>query len=98
MKTVHTSEYKKLLTWLRERRKDKGLTMRALAQTLMIPHSWIGKVEIGERRLDIVEFVKVCRVMGADPHAGLSLLESNMRASKLAKPIKKIKKARKSRK
>jgi transcriptional regulator with XRE-family HTH domain len=95
MKTIHTSEYKKLLAWLRERRKEKGLTMRIVAQVLKIPHSWVGKVEIGERRLDIAEYVKLCRVMGADPHVGMSLMESQMRTPKLAKADKKTKKRRK---
>ncbi len=96
MKTVHTSEYKKLLVWLRERRKENGLTMRTVALALKIPHSWVGKVEIGERRLDIAEFVKLCRVMGADPHVGMSLMESQMRVPKLAKADKKSPKASKA--
>jgi transcriptional regulator with XRE-family HTH domain len=95
MKTIHTTEYKKLLVWLRERRKEQGLTMRTVAQVMKIPHSWVGKVEIGERRLDIAEFVKLCRVMGADPHVGLSLLESQMKTSRVAKGAKKSRKSRK---
>ena len=86
MKTIHTPEYKRLLEWLRKNRKDAGMTMRVVALALKIPHSWVGKVEIGERRLDILEFVKLCRVIGADPHAGLSLLVS---AAKKAKPAAK---------
>jgi transcriptional regulator with XRE-family HTH domain len=89
MKTIHTSEYKKLLVWLREARKEKGLTMRVVGHALKIPHSWIGKVEIGERRLDIMEFVKLCRVLGCDPHEGLSLLESQMRAPRKVAVAKK---------
>lgn len=84
MKTIHTPEYKRLLEWLRKSRKENGMTMRVVANELKIPHSWIGKVEIGERRLDIMEFVKLCRVLGADPHEGLSLLESQMRSRKRA--------------
>jgi transcriptional regulator with XRE-family HTH domain len=95
MKTIHTSEYKKLLVWLRERRKEQGLTMRTVALAMKIPHSWVGKVEIGERRLDIVEFVKLCRVMGADPHVGISLMEGQMKAPRAAKVAKKSNKSRK---
>lgn len=89
MKTIHTTEYKKLLAWLRDCRKEKGLTMRIVGQALKIPHSWIGKVEIGERRLDIVEFIKLCRVLGADPHEGVSLLENQMRPPRKAAAVKK---------
>jgi transcriptional regulator with XRE-family HTH domain len=80
MKTIHTVEYKQLLAWMREGRKEKGLTMREVAQVMKLPHSWVGKVEIGERRLDILEYVKFCKVLGLDPHEGLSLVERQMRA------------------
>ena len=83
MKTIHTPEYKRLLEWLRKNRKEAGMTMRVVALALKIPHSWVGKVEIGERRLDILEFVKLCRVIGADEHEGLSLLAS---AAKKGRP------------
>ncbi len=84
MKTIHTPEYKRLLEWIRKNRKDAGMTMRVVALALKIPHSWVGKVEIGERRLDILEFVKLCRVIGADPCEGIALLA---RAAKKIKPV-----------
>ncbi len=90
MKTIHTLEYKKLLDWLRDCRKAQGLTMRNVGHVMKIPHSWVGKVEIGERRLDIVEYVKFCRALEADPHKGLSLIESHIKFSP-----KKFKKSRK---
>lgn len=90
MKTIHTLEYKKLLAWLREGRKEKGLTMRMVGHALKISHSWVGKVEIGERRLDVVEYVKLCRVLELDPHDGLNLLEKSLRPSiRPARPQKK---------
>jgi len=90
MKTIHTNEYKRLLEWLRKNRKDAGMTMRVVAIALKIPHSWVGKVEIGERRLDILEYVKLCRVIGADPQEGLSLLVSAAKKGKAAaKPGKR---------
>lgn len=95
MKTIHSAEYKKLLAWLRGSRKAKGLTMRAAAQIMKLPHSWIGKVEIGERRLDIAEYVTFCRVLGVDPHKGLSLMESQMKAPRKAAAAKAAARKRK---
>lgn len=35
------------------------------------PHSFVGKTEVGQRRLDVVEFVWYCRCLGFDPVEGL---------------------------
>ena len=49
--------------------------MRSLAQVLGTPHSFIGKIENQERRLDVVEFVRYCTALEVDPHEALSLLK-----------------------
>ncbi len=41
-----------------ETRKSKGITQQELANRLDRPQSYIAKVETGERRLDVVEFVE----------------------------------------
>ena len=33
------------------------------------PQSYVAKVECGERRLDLVEALRFCEVVGLDPHA-----------------------------
>jgi hypothetical protein len=45
--------------------------MRELAARLEAPHSLIGKVEQGERRLDVVEFLQYCEALKASPICGL---------------------------
>lgn len=54
--------------FLKDTRKDKGLTMRELSQKLGTPHSFIGKVENQDRRMDIAEFVLYCDGLEVDPH------------------------------
>jgi transcriptional regulator with XRE-family HTH domain len=73
-KTIYSSEYAKLLDWLRQKRQEKQLTMRQLGKKMGIHHSWVGKVEQGERRLDIVEYLRICDALGIDPHEGLDLI------------------------
>jgi len=73
-KTIYSEEYGNLLKWLKARRKDKGFTMRQLATRLDVHHSWIGRVELGERRLDVMEFVHYCKALEADPIEGLKRL------------------------
>lgn len=75
-KTIYSEENRTLLEWLRACRKRKGLTMRAFAARLNVPHSWIGKVELGERRLDVVEYVRLCAELGVDPREGIERIET----------------------
>ncbi|MBI0473432.1 XRE family transcriptional regulator [Pectobacterium parmentieri] len=49
------------------RRIAKEVTQESLAQALDRPQSFIAKVENGERRLDIVEFVYLARLLSIDP-------------------------------
>lgn len=46
-----------------EARQNAGLSQRALADALGKPPSWVAKVELGERRLDILEFVAIARAL-----------------------------------
>lgn len=73
-KTIYSEDYARLLQWLRDQRKEKGVTMRELGERLGVIHSWIGKVELGERRLDLIEYAQYCRALGLDPHEGLDLI------------------------
>ena len=48
-------------------RKAAQLTQRQLAAKLGREHSFVGRIELGERRLDVVEFYWVSRACGANP-------------------------------
>lgn len=54
-KSTHTKEYDLVRAELKAAREGARLTQRALAGRLGVPHSWIAKVEAGERRIDVVE-------------------------------------------
>ena len=75
-KTIYADEYRALLKWLKEQRELKGLTMRQLGDLLNVHHSWIGRIEQGERRLDIMEFARLCSAIGCDLNEGLKLVAS----------------------
>ena len=56
---------------------DDGHEVTAFARTpdkLGVTRSWVGKVELGERRLDLIEYVRYCKVLEIDPHEGLDLI------------------------
>ena len=56
-----------MIKTLVELRTHAGLTQQELAGMLGRHRSYIWKTEGGQRRLDLIEFVKWCRVCGADP-------------------------------
>lgn len=47
-------------------RKDAGLTQRALAEKLEREHSFIWRLEHGERRIDVLEWFWICEACGVD--------------------------------
>ena len=60
-------EHRALIAKLVARRKAAGLTQWDLARKLKTDQSRISKLERGQRRLDIIEYVKICRAIGIDP-------------------------------
>ena len=77
-KTIYSDEYSKLRQWLTEKRHEKGMTQRDLAKVLDVHYSIYAKVESGERRLDVIEYLRVCRVLGIDAHEGLRIIDEEM--------------------
>lgn len=73
-KTLYSPESAKLTQWLREKREESGLSIRGLAKMLGWHHSIVGKIEQGERRLDVVEFIQVCQALDAEPHEGIDVI------------------------
>jgi transcriptional regulator with XRE-family HTH domain len=56
-----------MLRILRQAREEAGLSQRALARRLGVHASWVAKTELGERRLDVVEFLQLASALGKDP-------------------------------
>ncbi len=66
-KSIYDDEYRKLIGMLKSERLAAGLTQQQVADRLGRPQSFVAKVEGFERRLDVVEFVNLCRALGVDP-------------------------------
>ena len=69
-KTISTPEYADLVAWLKDARLALGLSMRDLAERLEEPHSFVQKVEIMEKRLDVYEYAIYCKALQIDPRDG----------------------------
>ena len=66
-RSLHTSEHSALIRVLVDVRKDSGLTQQEVADRLGKPQSYMAKLEVGERRLDVVEFVRLAAALDVDP-------------------------------
>ena len=66
-KSLHSPEHAALCGLLVTARRRAGLTQQVVAKRLKKPQSFIAKVEGGERRLDVLEFLNFTRAVEADP-------------------------------
>jgi transcriptional regulator with XRE-family HTH domain len=66
-KTIHSRQSECVRKKLVALRTKAGLTQRQLATKLGRERSLVGRLELGERRLDMVEFFWFCRACDADP-------------------------------
>jgi transcriptional regulator with XRE-family HTH domain len=57
-------------------RQSAGITQRELAKQLRRAHSFVGKIESGERQLNVLEFCDYADVLGVDAAELLSKILS----------------------
>jgi transcriptional regulator with XRE-family HTH domain len=57
-----------------ELRKRAGLTQRQLAEALGREQNLVARIETGQRRVDLVEWVGICRACEANPEVEISKL------------------------
>ena len=86
MKSIFSPAYQALLVWLRTQRTAKGLTLRDVGARVGRPHSWVGKIETAERRLDVAEYVELCRAIEIDPNRGIAVVKAAATAYTPAAP------------
>ena len=65
-KGFNDNRYRLLIGKLVDARKAAGLSQDALAEKLGRHQQFVSRYEIGERRLDVVEFVDIARTLGCD--------------------------------
>jgi transcriptional regulator with XRE-family HTH domain len=65
-RSIHNHEYRQLLGFMQQLREALGVTQAVLAQRLRTTQSYVSKCERGERRIDIIEYVRYCDALGVD--------------------------------
>lgn len=87
--SMFTSGYERVVRSLVELRKQAGLTQRQLAAALGREQNFVGRVETGQRRVDLIEFLWICRACGADPEAEMIRLLRSLDGLVPARPPKR---------
>ena len=64
---------------LKKIRVEKGITQLQLANMLKKPQSFISKYESGERRIDVHEFIYICKALQAAPSDVIKEIEKDIK-------------------
>ncbi len=67
VKNIYDDSYRALIGQLTRCRKQARITQQQLADQLGKPQSFVAKIETHERRLDIIEFIRICHLIGVSP-------------------------------
>ena len=66
-KTLQSTRHKALIELLIARRVAAGMTQVELASRMGEYQSFVARLESGQRRVDVVEFLKIAEILGFDP-------------------------------
>jgi transcriptional regulator with XRE-family HTH domain len=61
---VHQETYDIFLQRLIKAREELGLSQRDVCERMGMPHSFLSKCEIGDRRVDVMEFLQLAQIYG----------------------------------
>jgi transcriptional regulator with XRE-family HTH domain len=78
-KSLFTRKHTQLRKLLTQARKDAKLTQTQLAERLNRRQAYISRIERGERRIDVVEFLDLTHAIGLNPVKFLADFEHRVR-------------------
>jgi transcriptional regulator with XRE-family HTH domain len=66
-KSLRSPPHRAVITVIAATRREAGLTQEDLAKRLRWHRSTIAKIEAGERRVDVAEFIKIAEALKVAP-------------------------------
>jgi len=79
--SLHDPAYGYVQSALRDMREASGLTQRGLGERLGKPHSYVHKSEVGDRKVDPLEWARWCLACEVDPAKAYRQLLKKLSAS-----------------
>lgn len=74
-KSLGSPRHKALIALLVEKREAAGLTQAQLAEKLGEYQSFVARLESGQRRVDVVEFLELAEILDFDAAKALKFLQ-----------------------
>ena len=74
-KSLGSARHKALIGLLIQKREAAGMTQADLAARLGEYQSFVARLESGQRRIDVVEFLELADAVGLDPARTISTLK-----------------------
>ena len=78
-RTLQSPKHRALKGLLIDARKAADLTQTEVARRVGRYQSYIAAIEIGQRRVDVVEFLGLCEAIGCDPREIIDALSPTRR-------------------
>jgi len=74
-KTLETQRHRTLIDLIVRQRHAAGLSQTDLADLLGEYQSFVARLESGQRRLDVIEFLDLAEILNFDPAKAISALK-----------------------
>ncbi len=81
MKSKSNDAYERFRKMLVEARQKSRLSQQEVADRLGRPQTYVSKCERGARRMDVIEFLELSKVIGLDPVAFIKRLSVELAGS-----------------
>jgi transcriptional regulator with XRE-family HTH domain len=65
--TIATKRHRRLVEVLIAERKRAGIRQAELARRVGKSQTFVARIEAGQRRVDAIELLSLCRIIGVDP-------------------------------
>lgn len=75
VKTLGTKQHEALIAFLVQRRKEIGMKQIDLAKKLGEYQSFVARLESGQRRIDVIEFIELSGILKFDIHEVIRKLQ-----------------------
>lgn len=70
-KTLGSKRHKALISYIVTQRELRKITQTELAETIGEYQSFVARLESGQRRIDVIEFLTLAKVLKFDAHEAL---------------------------
>ena len=64
--TIKSAKHQRLVTALIKARQQSGISQKGAAKKLGVSQTWMTRLESGNRRVDVFEYIQLCRLFGID--------------------------------